>query len=215
MKKKQLITMIASLGLVLAVGVGSTLAYLSQQSNAVTNNFFVGDGFDEGDVKVDEEDLDPDATERTKTGNDYKDVLPNAELEKDPQVHVKADSPNSYAFVKITGLDALAAVDINVVDWSASWVKVDKEATLDGVYAYVDTDGNGIMVNSDNCGSAVDGYLDLDKLFTSLKVDMDAKLYDADGNAITLAQIVVKACLVQADEMDYDEIVDGPLYKFD
>ena len=47
MKKRKLMMTIMSLALVLVVAVGGTLAYLSDQSNQVTNTFNVGSGYEE------------------------------------------------------------------------------------------------------------------------------------------------------------------------
>ena len=57
MKKKSLLTMLLALTLVAVVGVGATLAYLSDSTGAMTNTFTVGSGID---ITQDEEDIDYD-----------------------------------------------------------------------------------------------------------------------------------------------------------
>ncbi len=172
MRKKSLITMILSMALVAAVGVGGTLAYLSQTSNTVTNNFTVGSGYEEDDdehtgIYVDETEYEYDEDDdenkivhegddedspvkRTDDGNSYENLLPGDVLVKDPKVNMVGGSVASYVFVKIDGVDALEAVKdsegnqaIAITGWdTASWVKI---AEIDGK-ATEKTTGDGYYV---------------------------------------------------------------------
>ena len=53
MNKKSLLMMMVTICLIAVVGVGATLAYLSDATNVMTNTFTVGSGID---VKQDESD---------------------------------------------------------------------------------------------------------------------------------------------------------------
>ena len=76
------------LALVLVVGgvVGGTIAWLTDETQAVTNTFTVGN-------------IDIDLTETT--GENYK-MIPGKTLDKDPKVTVKAGSEDCWLFVEIT-----------------------------------------------------------------------------------------------------------------
>ena len=49
MKNKKALKLIGALALVATVGVGATLAYLTDKSNIVTNSFTVGTGYETDD----------------------------------------------------------------------------------------------------------------------------------------------------------------------
>lgn len=124
--KKNKKAMIASLVLVGAVCVGSTLAYLSDQSNTLTNSFTVGQGYvpDEtlGEaVWVDEKDYDniPDVDEdenikwhvedgelRTLIGNKYgtddKKLEAGSVVIKDPVIRLTEESVDSWVYMQVT-----------------------------------------------------------------------------------------------------------------
>lgn len=152
MNKKKLAKLGVSLALVGAIGVGSTLAYLSSQSERLKNSIVIGDGFNDNDptkpaIILDEtfwknspEDVNhnksPYDDEKTCDGNTYSNVLAGSTLTKDPTVRVRADSPEAYVFIKVKGLDSLVAkrnkndekvfdVSINTQNWTK--YKDDKE----------------------------------------------------------------------------------------
>lgn len=97
MKKKVLISVL-SIALVLCCAIGATLAWLTAQSNTVTNTFTVGK------VTIDlwESTLATDGTLASPhtTANSYK-MVPGSTLAKDPTVTVKAGSEPCYLFVKV------------------------------------------------------------------------------------------------------------------
>lgn len=226
MKKRQLAKLGLTVGLVGAVGVGGTLAILSQQSNTVTNTFAVGAGIKAEDVVLDETDLqgkaldaDMSETQRTKKGNDYINLQPGMKLTKDPQVHVSAKAADSYVFAKLENVDEyLAAMNEGVADEDKSTLinginknwkmyQAEAEGSLDGVYVYVGaTDENkGIEAGGNDEGSKVSvGNIafDSEKLFEGIQLDTAATLYDAEGNPkdLTKLNIVVKALAVQATD---------------
>lgn len=91
--KKSLVTMIAALALVGVVGAGATLAYLTDTTDSVTNKFTVGN--------VNIELTEWNGSVSSNDGFEYKDVIPGTEYDKKPIVTVKANSAESYVFVKI------------------------------------------------------------------------------------------------------------------
>lgn len=83
MKKK--LTTVLAIVLVVALSVAGTYAYLTDQTAAIKNTFTVGN------VGIDLKET---------TGNSYK-MVPGNTISKDPQVTVKANSEDSYVFVKV------------------------------------------------------------------------------------------------------------------
>lgn len=83
--KKILVLALAAL-LLVAVGVGGTLAWLTATTDPVTNTFT------ESDVDI---------TLTETTGDRYK-MVPSVDITKDPKVTVKAGSEACFVFVKIT-----------------------------------------------------------------------------------------------------------------
>lgn len=197
MKRKKVVKLMAVVALIGAVGVGGSLALLTATSNSVTNTFAVGDGYVGGDqaVYIDEtkvtDNVPSPTAERTKTGNKYTNIQEGDKLTKDPMVHISEGSVESYVFVKITGLDTLKDAGV-AVNWDTThWVKVDQEETsANTVYFYSDDGENPVIVNPK------DEEWDSEPLFTKLDFD-NADLFEDTGK-ITLDNIVVKACAVQA-----------------
>lgn len=214
MKKNQLITMVSALALVGALGIGSTLAFLQAQSEAVVNTFTVGSDLDNGDILLDEAKLadkstPADPADRVQE-NTYDKLQAGDSLYKDPTVHVAANTADCYLFVEVKGLDNLAANAITVVDWNANWVKVDASEGLDGVYYYKNDAGNVVA----ELGTVQDFIV-----FDGLKVADDADFY-ANGEKAQLENVVVKACAVQAQNVPFDkaaglgEYAGKPMYTF-
>lgn len=98
MKKKILAACLVICLLATAV-IGTTLAYFTDETDAVTNTFTVG----KVDITMDEAKVDEDGVEqgveRTTTGNAYK-LVPGHTYVKDPTIHVAEGSEPCYVFVK-------------------------------------------------------------------------------------------------------------------
>ena len=114
MKKKTLISIIA-VALVICVSIGGVLAYLTATTNEVVNTFTVGN-------------INLDLTETT--GNQYK-MVPGQPITKDPKVTVKANSEESYVFVKVTKSTNANFDDYMTYDIADGWTALDGN---DGVY---------------------------------------------------------------------------------
>lgn len=140
------IAMTVALVLVVAlVSVGGTIAWLTAQTEAVTNTFTVGD------INI---------TLTETTGTSYK-IVPGNNINKDPKVTVNANSENCWLFVKIeeanwpspvdtdgtrkvnyaiasgwTALDGVDGVYYRAVDWAATAqefpVLADNRVTVSG-----------------------------------------------------------------------------------
>lgn len=199
MKNKKAFKLIGALALVATVGVGATLAYLTDKSNIVKNSFTVGTGYvtdDDTDLAVwiDEKKIGTPAKDelivdgRTLVGNTYADVLAGDVLDKDPELNIAAGSVKSYGFIEVTGLDALKAINVTVNLNTTDWKKVDiatgkvvddvGSKTLDGVYMYktmLDPTTNIAKTNP---------------LFTEVTIDEN---FDSK----TINQIILKGCAVQ------------------
>lgn len=202
MKNKKMKTMIVSLAMVGAVGLGSTLAYLSDRSNTLTNTFTVGTGYipGENDLAVWIDETVVNAKEdgllyegRTLEGNTYENVLPGNALVKDPILRVNEGSIKSYVYMKVIGLDQLAAAGITTAIDKENWQKVksdgytaDQSAGLDGIYRYKE-----ILDPTDDVAATT-------ALFSELVVDEGFQNQDAQGNLISLENVLIKGCAVQA-----------------
>lgn len=126
MNKKKVLTLVAALALVGAVGIGATLAYFTD-SDAETNVITMG----HVDIDLDEPEFDkpvddpstPDVDEsQEEKDNTIEDITPGQTIVKDPTITVAEDSEDAYvrASIAFTGLtDEQAAellANINVDD---------------------------------------------------------------------------------------------------
>ena len=108
--KKKTLALVLALTLLVAGVVGSTLAWLTDQTAEVKNTFTVGD------INIG----------LTETTTDYK-MVPGNTIAKDPTVTVKANSEACWLFVKVTESENLNNFITYTVD--TGWTKLQ-----DGVY---------------------------------------------------------------------------------
>ena len=192
MKKKILAGVLACV-LLIGVGVGGTLAWLTAQTTAVTNTFTVGDI----NLTLDEVDVDKDsvATDNVTVNgvvrdmaNAYK-VIPGETITKDPTVHVQKGSEKCYVYVLIDD---------------------QMNETIDGCASYTVDSSKWTFIKDDDNGKAMYKY--------STEVDASSKQQDLlvfDGVKIsgkkvtksditTLANktITVKAYAHQSEHLD-------------
>lgn len=204
MKKKSLVMMFVSLGLVGTIMVGATLAFFTDQTGAVTNTFSVGANVDielyenvtqtPSGNQVYVETTATDLTHvPTNNGAAFKGMYPGLELDKAPFVELAAGSSDCFVRVTITGIDDLNNQDdpgFTVAFNTTDWTRVGGTGTLDGIYEY----------NSKVVGAATP--VATAPVFTSITYDASNKEYPTDS----LADIVIKAYAVQADGFeDADE----------
>lgn len=214
MKKKQIAKLAVTLGLVGAVGVGGTLAILSQKTDPVVNTFAVGDGITAEDISIDETDVEAEGwngaiSDTVRDARNNYTVIPGSKLVKDPQVHVTAESADCYVFIQVHNVDEFAAevgnTNVTFTDFGANgqWVKVPGTGDgYDAVYYYRATDeeasegGTKVSVGEVPFNSP--------KVFTGIELTKDAAVYDAttgEGKE-NLPKIQVKAAAVQATELE-------------
>lgn len=122
------------LAVVLLVGgaIGGTLAWLTAESEAVTNTFTVGNI----EIDLKEHELKADGTLDTNNAvtenNNYK-IVPGGTQPKDPFVTVESGSEKCYVYVCITndlviGTDVVGTYNINEFSWTE--VKAEGNKTL-------------------------------------------------------------------------------------
>lgn len=152
---KKIIALVAALVLVLAIGIGGTLAYLTSTTNTITNTFTVGKvKITLVEHKYNTEDFDAITTEPIDdNGQSYK-LIPGTTYAKDPTVTVEKGSEACYLFVKVetvntpstylnysinvysetntTGWNELSLSD---VDYNVYYIKQDAVGTGDDVTA--------------------------------------------------------------------------------
>ena len=211
MKKKSLVTMVASLSLVAAVGVGSTLAFLSDKTDTLVNSFSTATGYTDDDhsVQIQETKFGTDAKysygQDGFTGNAYTDLLPGDSVKKDPNVVLGAESIDSYIFIRVVGADALVATDndedgkgdFSIDEFNTNWVKVDgNDDELDGIYVYKAGEG-------EDAYKVVAGTT-TDDLFTTVTYNKDVT---ADV-AVDLPEIALTAYAVQYKNVSLADATD-------
>ena len=207
MKKSKAILMVVCAMLLVAASVMGTLAYLTS-TDTVTNTFSIG----KVEITLDEAKANPDGSlvegAARVDGNSYK-LMPGHTYNKDPQVHVKADSEPSYIrmLVTVSNIDALKAAfpvadypdfyadevfllqelvgGWNSTDWACNSVN-------GNVYEFRYAAG-GIFVPAET----EDTYVDLPKLFTTITIPSTV---DATALAnLDKVTITVVAQAIQAD----------------
>jgi len=205
--RKALLTLCAAL-LLVSMTVGATVAYLTSTTDVVKNTFTVGKveiNLDE--AKVDEYGVEVEGADRVKANN-YK-VMPGHEYTKDPTVHVKADSEDSYVrmFVTITNYPELHEIFTPdeqyflpqyLVDWdSANWWSTNAVAvSADGQSATYEFHYHQI-VSAENF-TAENGWFDLEPLFTTITIPGDVVNENNIGD-IADTEITIVAQAIQAD----------------
>ncbi len=217
-KAKKILTLALSACLLVAITIGATVAYLTDEQS-VTNTFTIGnveiildeaDVYEFGDVipepEEGEEPLtfgDPIEGAPRVDKNSYK-LFPGHEYTKDPTTHVVAGSEECYVrnLVTVSFDNALSedilktSLDGIVIGYSATdWPRNSMTISTDGksiVYEY--------RYKETVDASAASANVDLPALFTAIKVPDDF-----DGNdlaAIAGMKIEVVAQAIQADGFD-------------
>lgn len=173
--------------LLVTASVLGTMAYLTSQDQVV-NTFTVGNVA----ITLDEKDVDNSTSgenDRDKA-NAYK-LMPGHNYEKDPIVHVDANSEDCYLFVKvvneITGIEAEKTVAQQMTE--KGWVVVDA-ANANDIYVYT-TDGKNPAVVTEGSNITVfenftiAGNVDNNTLATyaGKTIKVDAYAIQADGFA--------------------------------
>lgn len=212
MNKKKLVTTLGSLALVGAIGVGATLAYLTDSSTQVKNTFSLSEGVD---IYLDEENVDlPEGTSdpQRDTQNTYKDIVYGIDYLKDPTVTITNSELEQYVFVAIEAGDDMDTKYFNnednlVTGIHSDWNElVGVENPKPGVKYYCYKDTNLSTVGTDKVTNDADlGYnvgVQLTPLFNkvSLKAgkDSEAQL----NKEVQLDSIKIAAVTIQSEGFD-------------
>lgn len=194
---KKLMKTIGCLALVGAIGVGATLAYLSDSTSTLKNTFVIGNGID---ITLTEQNVN-DPTKRVEEGNtqEYPELVPGVEYVKDPTTTVKANSNDCYVFMYVEGADEFVKYDVDgdkkgdfiIQEWgNRDWVKVSSKEgeELDGWYCHV-----AIVPEKTQ-------DQDLTPLFNKVAVEQYSKVVNKD-----IPAIVIKSVAVQADGLTREQ----------
>jgi len=215
MKKVRLFATLASVALVGAIGAGSTFAYLTDSTEAVTNTFTVGEvafeydendetvtGLRESEVKRDENtgdyvDADKENT-WTKTENIYEDLVAGEKVYKDPTVIMDEKSQIAWVFARIENVnnEAFANIEWNTKEWidvTAQYKELNPADNADyAVYARKE------KINPEEAST----------IFTSVTLSDDVT-----GETV-IPQIIVKAFAIQAVGFNgYMDAIDEVTFK--
>lgn len=201
MNKKRLFSTILCVSLVLILGIGATLAWLTDTAGAVVNTFTVGD------VNIEITEIGPEGQTPNDTGGFDYDMLPGDVEVKEPFITVQANSVDSFVFMSLQGADALAAFGFELVGIdSGDWIRVAGTGSgpYDGLYKFVGTvppsTVAGIVPNAASATA-------LTPLFTHIALSADA---DQEALATaTLSDIVINGFAIQS--ANTDEVVDGQM----
>lgn len=188
MKNGKLVATLGAVALVAAVGLGSTLAYLTDTTEEVKNTFTIGNvNFDEDlggglaenpvtltDGKYVIADKDKNTWVKTNT---YTKVTPKEEVAKNPTAFIDEDSENAWLFVRVS-----KSTDFEAITFNSAFTKVGETDK------YTD-------LRLTNPAVANGKY----EIFNKVTVaDLDST------HAATLDDITIKAALVQAEGVTAD-----------
>ena len=133
MKKQKLITSVIALALIGAMGIGATLAYLSD-NDAAKNTFTVGK------VEID-------LVEPSWNPDDAQDLAPGTAVEKDPKI-INTGKNAAYMMMHIVGMGDMRKVGFDADYDQTTWMLVDEYGMpvevetndlVDGYYVYLGT----------------------------------------------------------------------------
>ena len=214
MKNGKLVATLGAVALVAAVGLGSTLAYLTDTTNNVTNTFVMGNvtfnddpalkgGLVEHTIVVKDNgyELGTDWTDE----NIYEKVTPGEKLPKDPTAFVGVGSEDAYLYVLVSN-----STDYSKIEYTDEFkdgkVATVKDADKKEYTLYRAKD----IVKAPKKDAVDPGH----KVFSNVTVrddiefTADGKITYKNGNDVVtkaaLDQITVKAALVQSDNIDVE-----------
>lgn len=186
MNKKKVATVLGSVGLIAAIGIGGTFAYLTDTTEKVSNAFTVGDvrinlkestvstsstkeedkvqglkDKDGNDIPLGKYQYDTDGDEWTTLTNEYKDLCANEWVYKDPTIKIESGSQPAFLYAKIDNVEAFQNINFTK-DWVDITDTYKQAKDITGnityrVYAYSDSDGNG-AVSYDSKEGATNAY---------------------------------------------------------
>ena len=186
-KNKKLVTVVSAMfcAVVLVAGsIAGTIAYLTSTAQ-VTNTFTVGNvaiTMDEAVVNTDGKAVNA-STNRTRETQSYK-LIPGKEYDKDPTIHVDANSEACWLFVKVEN-------NLSTVETSSGSGKTIHEQLLANGWTLLE--GNIYWHAVVDAGENV-------KTFTTFTVNQNANATTLD--AVNGNTIVVTAYAIQSNGLD-------------
>ncbi|MCD7722892.1 MAG: hypothetical protein LUH82_02915 [Clostridiales bacterium] len=217
LKKKYIITVLASLLLIAALMAAPTYSYLYYKSASIVNNFAPGSL----EISLDEAVVDKygepvtdgsgQATgERTSTGNSYR-YLAGAELTKDPTVTVFNGSDSCYVYVCVVdeltsctnsaGTALFTVEDLNTDDWAVVSTVSGSNVTTT-IYRYC---GDAQSKDSVIDASAAESDIVLSPIFTTIKVSEELTQQDIEtigSKTITVTSWAIQSASLTTDGAD-------------
>ncbi|MGF7002717.1 putative ribosomally synthesized peptide with SipW-like signal peptide [Lachnospiraceae bacterium PFB1-21] len=195
-KNKKKISVIVAIFLIAVIGIGATLAYLSDTANTVTNAFTVGDVEAETWEKVPGGE---DGLVDNEEGFSYEDMVPGVAMDKAPYVKVLADSVDAYVYANVTGLNGVIQImygeneGFNTDDWTA----VDVDQFGNGLYRY------NAIVESNAANVSTTCVFDFVKLNRDIENGDDG--LTLEGKPVTADDLIIQGFVIQAAGIDIDE----------
>lgn len=209
MEKKKIAGMAVALSLAAIVGTGATLAYMSDQTETLTNTFTFTDkniGIKLDEAKIDKNNQAVATDERVQAGSiqAYQNIEPNMLMDKDPTVTVAANSIRCNVFVSVKNENAEDILKIVDLD-SNSWKKVDPATyelqaadSTTAYYLYVGAKATGTPEQGDQFSVIETTETDpvvLEDVFNKVQAGEEI------GKNTVMKPIVIQAAAVQADSV--------------
>lgn len=206
MKRKKVVSLLAALSLVAVVGVGGTLAYLSDQTGTLKNEFTMSEEGIRIDLKeskvtqnADGNYIDADEGETVEandinaTSNTYSNLTPGAQMYKDPTVTVSANSSDCYVVVEVVNTDD----NLNITDLgnNGNWELLTVNNAEEGHSYYVYKD---VVEQTEQATK-------LAPVFTNVSLNTSTP---ADA---TLTPITIKAAAVQSEHRSETDAINAAL----
>lgn len=147
--KKRTLGMLLALALALGCLAGGTLAYLTAQTETVTNTFTVGNvAIELTETKA------PDGTQLQ--GAWEAKLIPGATYAKNPVVSVDADSEDCYLFVKVDAPQNSALVYTSTLTAANGWTKLEGENIWYRTVNTADADRSWNLIANDTVAISAD-----------------------------------------------------------
>ena len=217
MKRKTMLIGGMSLALVACISVGATLAYLTDKTGDVTNTVkFTTNGIELTLTETSnspEADVEPGEIVYEDDGINYTDVVPGADLNKEPVLTVGANNVDCYVYALVTGVDE----DENkalYTEWNKDWQKVDT-ASLEIADNKQFPENSTLLRYKAVVASKAIENTELTEIFDTVTIN-DALVYDTQSKSwmlgeekVTLPEIVINGYAIQANNLVDGEDVDG------
>lgn len=174
MKKKTVALLLACV-MALGVAIGGTMAWLTDDTEAVVNTFTVGD------INIELTESDTDAN-----GNRAYSFIPGETLKKDPKVTVEANSEDCWLFIKLDVADNGYGDADPILDWEiiSDWTYFDTATKQAGTAPATYANGTYYFYRQVNKSETAQEFKVLvdDEVTVSEKVTKDMVLYiNGDG----------------------------------